>query len=277
VLGRRVEKSELRGAEPRLTRQQDERLGDEGLGMRQVGEVVLQRDQRERVHRLRDEDPSGTELRAGKLEQAHQRRGRQMLEDLSGEDAAERLVGQALEVGDRVALLHVQAVRTAELDHVRVAIDARGFDPSLAEQGEELTASTADVEDGSRLLEVCDVRPLALEHVGVGTAHACLEREVVERLGGRGRRGRGVRIGRTWRSGPGARDALEPKHALLELRYEALVPRRADRLVELVDQLQGDVVEFALGIDERCDVPAQKGPEERLQRRSDERAAPATG
>ena len=200
-----------------------------------------------------------------------------MLDDLGGEDAAEGLVGQALEVGDRVVLLHLQAVRPAELDHVRITVDARGFDPGLAEQGEELPAPTADVEDGRRLLEVCDVRPLALEHIGARTAHARLEREVVEWLGRRGHWARQVRAGRTGCSGPGTGDALEPKQALLELGHEALVPGRADGLVELVDQLQGHVVELALGVDERCDVPAQKGPEERLQRCSGECAPTATG
>src|SRR5207248_5545986 len=97
VGGRLVQESRLDGAEASLLGEQCERLGHERLGMREVGEVVPQRDRRERVDRLGDEDAIGTELRVRELEQPDELRRRQVLHDLREEDPAERSILERLQ------------------------------------------------------------------------------------------------------------------------------------------------------------------------------------
>ena len=65
----------------------------------------------------------------------------------------------------------------------------------------------------------------------------------------------------------GARRPLQPEHALLELLDAALVEAGVDLLLEVVDELQGDVVEVALRVGKRGDVPTQQRPQKRLRGR----------
>ena len=58
---RRVQKAGLDLAEAGLAGEQRERLRDERLRVRQVGEVVPERERREWVDRLRDEQPAEPE------------------------------------------------------------------------------------------------------------------------------------------------------------------------------------------------------------------------
>src|SRR5207302_6509153 len=161
LLGR-VEVPQLRLPEPGLAGEQLERLGHERLRVRQVGEVVAKRERRERVDRLRDEEAAGAELRRRELEQADERGRRQMLHDLAREDAAQRAVLRALEVGEQVGLLDRKTLSAGESDHVRVGVHTTGLDPGLTKQPDELAAAAADVEHRRGLAEVLDVRALAL-------------------------------------------------------------------------------------------------------------------
>src|SRR5207244_7017404 len=67
--GRLVEEARLDLAEAGLLGEQREGLRDERLRVRQVGEVVPERDRRERVDRLGDEDAACAQLRVRELEQ----------------------------------------------------------------------------------------------------------------------------------------------------------------------------------------------------------------
>src|SRR5439155_5166329 len=161
-----VQEARLHLAEAGLAGEQRERLGDERLPVRQVGEVRAERERRERVDRLGDQDPAGPERANRKLEQPEQRRGRQDLDELGGEDPAERALLDSLQVGERIRLLDLEALAAGVGDHVRVCIDAARLDSRVAEQAEELAAAAADVEHGRRIQEVLHVRALALADVG---------------------------------------------------------------------------------------------------------------
>ena len=80
-----------------------------------------------------------------------------------------------------------------------------------------------------------------------------LVREVVERH---------RRYSEIWCLRPGrcrsALDAFQPQHTLFQLLDAPLVDRCKELPVEIVDELQRDVVEVALRVQERADVPAQR-------------------
>ena len=180
---------------PACSASRDERLGDERLCVREVGEVAAQRQRRERVDRLGDQQTSGPELHCRELEQPEERRRREMLDDLRREDTAERAVLKGLEVGNGIRLLDVEPLTGGVRDHVRVGVDPPGLDTGLAQQREELAAPAADVEHGTGVAEVLDVRTLTVADGGGGAAHPRLECEVVgqgsrSRLRGDGHRRR---------------------------------------------------------------------------------------
>ncbi len=52
----------------------------------------------------------------------------QVLEDMRSEDAAERFIHELRKVGARITMLDREPFRTAELDHVGVAIDTCSVD-----------------------------------------------------------------------------------------------------------------------------------------------------
>jgi len=84
--------------EPGLLREQNERLGDERLRVREIGEVIAERERRQRVDRLRDQQPALAELLRRELERADEHRRREVLDDLTHEDSAERAVLERLEI-----------------------------------------------------------------------------------------------------------------------------------------------------------------------------------
>ena len=147
-LGGLVQEARLDLAEAGLPGQQRQRLGHERLGVREVGEVAAEGERRKRVDRLRDEQAAGAELQSGQLEQPQQRRRRQVLDDLPGEDPAERAVVERLEVRERVRLLDVEALAARVGDHVGVGVDTARLDAGVAEEPEQLAAPAADVEHG---------------------------------------------------------------------------------------------------------------------------------
>src|SRR5690349_17675358 len=102
-----------------------------------------------------------------------------MLEELRGEDTAERSVVERLEGGDRIRLLDVEALSACVRDHVGVGVDSARVDARLPKQGEELSAPAAEVEHGRRVPEILDIRALAVADLARVTAHPRLEREVV--------------------------------------------------------------------------------------------------
>ena len=130
--------------------------------MREVGVVVPQRERRERVDRLRDEQPARAKLGRGELQQPHQRRRGHVLDELRREDPAERAVIEAMEILDCVRVLDLEPFAARVGDHIGVEVDASRLDPRLTEQREELTAATAQVQHGRRVAEVVDVGALAL-------------------------------------------------------------------------------------------------------------------
>ena len=141
--------ADLDAGEAGLAGEQLQRLGHERLSVREVGVVVAQRERRERVDRLGDEQPARAQLGSSELEQAHEHGRRQMLDHLRREDAAERAVVEAFEVLDRVGLLDIQALATSVGDHVGVEVDPARLDPGLAQEAEELAAAAAQSSTGA--------------------------------------------------------------------------------------------------------------------------------
>ena len=233
--------------------------------MREVGEVAAQRQRRERVDRLGDEETARPKLRRRKLQQPDERRRRQVLDDLSGEDPPERPGIESLEVRHGIRLLDVELLTRRVRDHVRVGVDPAGLDARLAQQRQELAAAAADVEHRSGVSEVVDVRTLPIANRGRGPAHPGLERKVV-------RKGRSGRLGRNRRHQGGCRPRAAPLDApqtLLELRQRAAArfvscPGAVGSLVEVVDELQHGVVERALLRRQRLDIPPEQRPQEPL-------------
>ena len=89
-----------------------------------------------------------------------------MLDELGGEDPAERTVGLLLEVDERVGLRHVEALPARESDHVGVRIDSLRRDPRVLQEPEKFAPAGADVEYGRVGPKVIDVHTLPLANVG---------------------------------------------------------------------------------------------------------------
>ena len=189
------------------------------------------------------------------LEEAQEHGRRQVLDDLRGEDAAERAVLERLEMRDQIRLLDVEPLAARVGDHVAVGVHSARLDSGLAQQREELAAAAAAVQDRGLRQEVRDIGALAAADLGGRAAHPALEGEVVGQRRGGGLRGDGRRRA----GGP----PLEPQQPLLELREQPLGPLAGgalgvERLREVVHELQRRVVEAALLGGERLDVPAHQ-------------------
>jgi len=262
-----VQEARLDLPEPCLLREQHECVRHERLGVRQVGEVAAERERGERIDGLCDEGAARSELCHSELEQADQRRRRQVLDDLGCEDSTEGAVLEAFEIGDRIGLFDVNAFAAREGSHVSIRVDAAGFDPGLTQEDEELTATATDVEDGCGVAEVVDVEALALTDGRGRAAHPCFEGEVV-RHGSRSR----LRSDRRHRCRHLARPApFDTPQSFLELNEASpgrlLSRRRAVcRLVQVIDELEDGVVENPLFRRQRLDVPAQQRPQQPLDR-----------
>ena len=81
-----------------------------------------------RVDGLEDEQAAGHQRSAGELEEPFEGVVRQVLDDVDRGDRAEAAGRLSLEVGDRVGLLDLQALRAAALDHRLVGVDAASLD-----------------------------------------------------------------------------------------------------------------------------------------------------
>ena len=94
--------------------------------------------------------PPGRSFGGGELEEADERRRRQVLDDLRGEDPAERAVVERLEVVERVCLLDVEALAAAYATMSASASTPRASMPASRRSAEELAAAAADVEHRAR-------------------------------------------------------------------------------------------------------------------------------
>ena len=126
-----VQEPQLSARKPHLPSEQREGFRHKWLRVRQIREVVLQRDERERIRSLRDEHSSRSKLRRDERHQMDEQSWPEVLEDMRCKDAAERLVLELREVGARIAMLDGETLRTAKLDHVSVAIDTYSVDSRL--------------------------------------------------------------------------------------------------------------------------------------------------
>ena len=166
-----------------------QRLGVQRPDVRDVADVAVEeRDPAGRVQRLEHEAPARAELVERELEEPQQVARLQVLDDLRGEDAAERGVGQRRRVADGVRFGDVEAARAADLRHLVIQIDAARADAARGEQIEELAAAAADVEHVGRAVEErqVDLEPRA-DHLA-RAPELILEADVLVGVEGRRRR-----------------------------------------------------------------------------------------
>src|SRR5690606_33201403 len=125
-----------------------ERLGVDGALVVDVARPVLGEGGRGGgVDRLEHERGAGGKLGAGEAEESGEIAGVEVLDNLGGEEAAERGIGNGGERGEGVGLDGVDAERAGGLDHERIEIGAPAFDPLETEHVEELAAAAAEIED----------------------------------------------------------------------------------------------------------------------------------
>jgi hypothetical protein len=111
----------------------------------------------------------------------------QMLDDLECRDASERLGIPRCKLSDPVGDGDLESAFTTPLDHVVIEVHAADALTGSREEFDELTSTTADIEDVVRLGEKADVDRLPVcDLVGRATQYS-LKPEIVEvrRLGGR--------------------------------------------------------------------------------------------
>ena len=161
-------------------------LREDGVLMGEVEPEVLERGRGVRVDGLGDQQAAGFEAPIREAEKGEQARVRKVLDDLSGENCAERVSRKALEIVDDVGLLDLQPFGAGARDHPRVEIDAPRGNPGLPHQLEELAPSAAGVEHRLPTGEKRDVGALTVADHILGEPEYLFERQIV--LIGRNRR-----------------------------------------------------------------------------------------
>ena len=132
------------------------------------------------IRRLEDEHAARPELPVAEVDELDDPKGVEVLDDLRGEDAAERIIGKRAEVGKGVVRADVQSLFPAQKDHVEVEIHAAGPDATLSHQLEELSSAAPDVDDIVPPFEVRDVDPLTLLDFLLGPAEPLFKARIVE-------------------------------------------------------------------------------------------------
>ena len=94
--------------------------------------------------------PPGRSRRVRQLDEREQRVELQVLDDLDGDDGAERSRAGVGEEGDGVAVAGVDAGGLRLGDHAGVEVDADALDAALGERGQHLAPAAADVEHRRR-------------------------------------------------------------------------------------------------------------------------------
>ena len=125
-----------------------QRVGMERPAVRDVANVALEeRDPARGVDRLEHQRRARAELVKRGLDQAQEVSRLEVLDYLNRDQAAERAVGDAVEKPERVALLGLEAARSARLDHRRVGVDAARGNAVFAKQIEQLAAAAPEIDD----------------------------------------------------------------------------------------------------------------------------------
>ncbi len=188
---RLVEVPGLLDGEPRLPDEEGQGLGHERLGVGEVGEVVLERDERDRVRRLQDEQAAGPErgqppargsarARAGA---GARRRGRRRSRRASPARRASRYASASPCSTSRPSPRQKAAMSAS-------ASTPRASMPASRSRLRNSPRPQPDVEHRGGVPEVADVGRLPAADLLAVLAHAALEGEVVERRFRRRRRGR---------------------------------------------------------------------------------------
>ena len=177
-----------RSEEPELDLVKVQRLEEELHGIRvgrlDVGRVLVEgvgeHHEALGIRRLEDEHATRPKLPVAEVDQLDDPQRVEVLDDLRGEDTAERVIGKRAEVGKGVIRADVQSLFPAKKDHVEVEIYAAGPDAILSHQLEELSSATTDVDDIVPPLEVRDVDPLALLDLLLAPAEPLFKARIVE-------------------------------------------------------------------------------------------------
>ena len=105
-----------------------------------------------------------------------------MLDDLTREQPANRLVGLPAQVSERVGSGRLESMFAAPLDSLHIGVDAAGRDPALAQHGQELAASAPDVHHVGCPIEIRQVRALVRHDLLARPTEGVLEADVRVRV-----------------------------------------------------------------------------------------------
>ena len=234
--------------------------------MREVGEVAAQSERRERVDRLGDEQTAGTELRRGELEQPDERRRRQVLDDLRGEDAAERAVLESLEIGKGIGLLDVEAFALAYATMSASASIPRASTPASRSSDRNSPRPQPMSSTGAASRKSSTYHAGAPERLPSSRASAPRTRSSREGPPRPAAPRPSSRGGCRSPSRAARRAAAAPRAPRARGGSTRHPPCPVGRLVEVVDELEHRVVEGALLRRQRLDVPAEQRPQQPLDR-----------
>ena len=102
-----------------------------------------------------------------------------MLDDLGGDDAADRFTGQRGDIAERVALRHLEPVFARDSHHGIVGIHAPRAHAGRPQRRQELPASAAEVDDVGRAGEDRQVVNELRRHAFVRAAERVFEANVL--------------------------------------------------------------------------------------------------
>ena len=179
LLGHRRAVAQIDPFEPGGAEQELQRLGMYRTHMGEIADVAAEEGEpARRIDGLDHDRRAGAQLPRGGIKQAQQIRRLEMLDHLRGNHAADRLVGAALQIRERVAGRDVEAAFARDRRHLRIRVHARGLDAGGLQRGKKLTASAAEIDDRGHPVEDRHVGAYArLDALG-GAAELVLEREV---------------------------------------------------------------------------------------------------
>ena len=179
MIGHRRAVAQLDALEPGGAQQVLQRLGVHRADVREIADVAAEkREPAARIDRLDHDRRAGAHLPRSSIKQAQQVRRLEMFHHLRGNQAANRLVGAGLQIGERVAGGDIEALVARRRRHVRIRVHAGGLDALGLQRGEKLAAAAPQIDDPRGALEDRNVRADACRHALSRAAELVLEREV---------------------------------------------------------------------------------------------------
>jgi hypothetical protein len=139
-------KQDIRGLEPPQPAERHRNLRKDRVPVSQVYPESLQSLERMRVDGFGNEHAAGLELFDGRIEEGYRCVVVEVLDDMGGDDRAERRIRLCPQEFNAVRKDHVQALFPALIDHILVSVHTSRVQPCVSQQLEQLSATAANVE-----------------------------------------------------------------------------------------------------------------------------------